>query len=238
MTVHMRAAAEHRRNRERGHSERWQRQARCQCCSLADDRRGETAAHRRSAQQRARGISELGSLAYFETLDPRDAGDSSCQPSAEGNRVDSDDQRSDQTAGIGPGDQSGSDLGNCAEDEEAGNKRMLGVDAGGGGVDDARADRGHHGNRQTGEPRRRNRHGASSSSRLIARLKEAAVTRHGKSHGRILRACGTDAAVRSPSSTTMPTATPVGDCDVVLRGPARSTPDGRSTGRGATDRDR
>ena len=119
--------------------------------------------------------------------------------------------------------QAGTDLGDRADDEQAGELRVLGVHAGGRGVDGAGADRRHRRDRQAGHASRRR---ACSEGRARARPPS---TRHA-SPG-TARVMAGSVRVRAVRRADRPFAR-------APRARARRTRVGRSAGRATTGRDR
>ena len=147
VAVHVRATAEHGRDGQGSDRERGRRPRR-RCLPSADHRRGQSTADGRGGEQRTRCVGELRRLAILQTCDPGDPGDPCDQPGADGGGVDRDDGEGDQPGRSGPGDEACADLGDRAEDEQAGHLWVLGVDSGGSGMDHAGADGRHDRDRQ------------------------------------------------------------------------------------------
>ena len=184
--------------------------------ALADHHCRERTTDRDRRQQRARGVGELRCLADFEALDPRDAGDAGRQPPADRGGVDDENGKREPADGTSQCQQTGAELGDGAEDEDASQLLMLGVNACSRGMDDAGADRRHCGDGQAGHPCRGRR---AFCSRVEGNFREVGLE-------------------EVPSPGTARVMGELYDCRAALGGRARRIRAGRSAGQATTGRDR
>ena len=149
--VHMGATAHHRRDRQDDRRETWHQQAHRSTGLPPDEdgRQGGTSSDR--AHQGTGGVGELRCLCHLETVDPCDAADARGEPSADGDEVHCGHGERHEAVGPQQTDEAEAHLCHGEGDEDPCQLRVLGVDADGGGMHGAGAERGHRGGGETGQ---------------------------------------------------------------------------------------
>jgi hypothetical protein len=151
VSVDVRRSGHHRWDRERDCGQAGEQNPRRSRLMPTAERCGQSCTKGNRAEQGTRGVGELRCLGCFETVDPRNASDTSGDPTRNGNRIDANNRKGNQTMGSGERREPNSELEHCDHHEHAGGLRVLGMDADGPCVDHPCSDGRDSGHCQTGK---------------------------------------------------------------------------------------